>query len=106
MITPDYAALLPLFVLTGVGAVIPLVGAFKVRPGVLATLAVLGVLVAGVLTVATFWTIPYVTAQDAAGNALSVVYHGAPPALWPADPASGTWASASARRSSRSASWS
>lgn len=57
-ITPEYAALLPAFILTGVGALLPLLGAFRVRGGALAILSVLGVVAAAALTLATVWDIP------------------------------------------------
>lgn len=58
-ITPEYAALLPILVLTGVGAILPLLGAFRsVRAGVLAGVAAVGILVAGVFATAAVWPIP------------------------------------------------
>src|SRR5688572_6211007 len=58
-VSPDWAALLPLIVLTLVGAVLPLIGAFRqVRAGLLAGLAALGVLASAVLTLAMMWPIP------------------------------------------------
>ncbi|MFA5862221.1 MAG: NADH-quinone oxidoreductase subunit N [Candidatus Thermoplasmatota archaeon] len=57
-ISPDWAALLPMLVLTGVGALLPLIGAFRVRAGWLAGFAVIGLLVAFVLNIATIWSIP------------------------------------------------
>lgn len=57
-ISPDYAALLPVFVLTGVGALLPLLGAFRMRGGALALLSVLGIVAAGVLTLASVVPIP------------------------------------------------
>ena len=57
-ITPEYAALVPLFVMTGLGALLPLLGAFRVRGGVLAALSALGILVTGVLLVGTLYDLP------------------------------------------------
>ena len=58
-LTPDWAVLLPALVLTGVGAVLPLIGAFReVRATALAVIAAVGILVAGVLTFAIVQPIP------------------------------------------------
>jgi proton-translocating NADH-quinone oxidoreductase chain N len=58
-VAPEWAAILPLVVLTLVGAVLPLLGAFRqVRAGVLAGIAALGILASGVLTLAMLWPIP------------------------------------------------
>ena len=58
-LTPDWAVLLPVLVLTGVGALLPLIGAFRgVRASVLAGIAVAGLLVAGVLTFALVQPLP------------------------------------------------
>jgi NADH-quinone oxidoreductase subunit N len=58
MISPDYAALLPLFVMTGVGAILPLLGAFRARPGLLAGIATVGILVSAVFTVGMITSLP------------------------------------------------
>src|SRR5438067_4780725 len=63
MMTPEWAAVVPLLVLTGFGALLPLIGAFRVRPGLLAFLTTVGILVAGVLLVGTFWPIPAISAN-------------------------------------------
>ena len=57
-ITPEYAALLPAFVLVGVGAVLPLLGAFRVRPGVLSVLSAVALVAGAVLTLATVARLP------------------------------------------------
>jgi NADH-quinone oxidoreductase subunit N len=58
-LTPDWAALLPLLVLTGIGAILPLLGAFRgVRAGWLAGLAVVAIVISAVLEVTTIWPIP------------------------------------------------
>lgn len=58
-LAPEWAALLPVLVLTGVGAVLPLIGAFRgVRATALAVLAALGILVAGVLTFGLAFRVP------------------------------------------------
>ena len=64
-IPPEHAALLPVYVLTAVGALLPLLGAFdgrrggmRVRGGVLAALAALGIVAAMVLTLGMVWDIP------------------------------------------------
>src|SRR5688572_9787531 len=55
----EWAALLPVLVLTVVGSVLPILGAFRqVRAGLLAGLAAVGVLASIVLTAATLWSIP------------------------------------------------
>src|SRR5688572_22657268 len=57
-ITPEYAALLPAFLLVGMGAILPLLGAFKVRPGALSVLSAITVVGAAVLTLATVINVP------------------------------------------------
>ena len=58
-LTPEWAALLPVLILTGVGALLPLIGAFRsVRAGALSAIAVAGILAAGVLTFALVQPIP------------------------------------------------
>ena len=57
-ISPEYAALLPAFILTGMGAILPLLGAFRLRAGALSVLAALALVAAAVLSLATFWEIP------------------------------------------------
>lgn len=57
-ITPEYAALLPLFILVGVGGLLPIIGAFRVRAGWLAAIATVGVLLAGVFTFGLVWDVP------------------------------------------------
>lgn len=50
-LTPEWAVLLPVLVLTGVGALLPLIGAFRsVRASALMVIAAAGILAAGVLT--------------------------------------------------------
>ena len=57
-LTPEYAALLPLFILTGLGAIAPLLGAFRMRGGAIALLSALGIVAAMVLTLGMVWEIP------------------------------------------------
>lgn len=57
-ISPEYAALLPIFILVGLGSIVPLLGAFRMRGGALAILSALGILSAMVLTIAMMWEIP------------------------------------------------
>lgn len=57
-ISPDYAALLPAFILVGAGAILPLLGAFRVRPGALAVLTSLALVAAGVLSIASVFELP------------------------------------------------
>ncbi|MEA3201588.1 MAG: dehydrogenase subunit [Thermoplasmata archaeon] len=73
MITPDYAALLPAFILVGVGALLPLIGAFRARPGLLAGIATLGILAAGVLTVGFVTGLPGATWLPKVGPAIPPV---------------------------------
>ncbi|HUR68487.1 MAG TPA: NADH-quinone oxidoreductase subunit N [Candidatus Thermoplasmatota archaeon] len=61
MMSPEYSALLPVFILTGIGALVPLLGAFRWRGGVLAAMSAIGIVVAMVLTLGMVWTIPYVS---------------------------------------------
>jgi len=73
MITPDYAAILPLFVMTGVGALLPLIGAFRARPGLLAGIALVGVLASGVLTVGMVTGLPGLSFLPRVGPSLPAV---------------------------------
>ena len=64
-LTPDYAVLLPVFILTGIGAIVPLLGAFDgrrggmhVRGGALAILSAIGIVAAMALTLGLVWDIP------------------------------------------------
>lgn len=57
-ISPEYAALLPVFVVTGIGALAPLFGAFRMRGGAIAILSAIGVVAAMVLTLGIVWDIP------------------------------------------------
>lgn len=57
-ITPDYAALLPAFIMVGMGALLPLLGAFRMRPGALSVLAALGIVASGVLTLGMVVDVP------------------------------------------------
>ena len=57
-ISPEYAVLLPAFVLVAVGGLVPLLGAFRMRGGALAVLSAIGIVVAMVLTVATVMPVP------------------------------------------------
>lgn len=57
-ISPEHAVLLPVYVLTGVGAVLPLLGAFKWRGGVLAALSALAIVAAMALTLGMVWDVP------------------------------------------------
>ena len=65
VLAPEYAALLPVFIVTGVGAIVPLLGAFDgrrggahVRGGALAVVSAMGILAAMVLTLAMVVRIP------------------------------------------------
>ena len=57
-ITPEHAVLLPIYILTGIGAILPLLGAFKWRGGLLAALSAIGIVAAMVLTLGMVWDIP------------------------------------------------
>ncbi|HEX2022487.1 MAG TPA: NADH-quinone oxidoreductase subunit N [Candidatus Thermoplasmatota archaeon] len=71
---PVYAALLPLFILTGAGAILPLLGAFKVRAGWLAGLAAVAILAAGLASVGMLWEIPWLAGQlPQVGNGAAAV---------------------------------
>ncbi|HET6404438.1 MAG TPA: NADH-quinone oxidoreductase subunit N [Candidatus Thermoplasmatota archaeon] len=57
-ISADHAVLLPIYILVGVGSFLPLLGAFRWRGGVLATLSALAIVAAMVLTLGMVWEIP------------------------------------------------
>lgn len=61
MITPEYGALLPILILTGLGAVIPLLGAFKWRGGALAAISAVAIIAAMLSTLAMVWNVPFVS---------------------------------------------
>lgn len=57
-ISPEYAAILPILILTAVGSVLPFIGAFRqVRATALAIIAAAGILAAGVIATAAIWPI-------------------------------------------------
>lgn len=60
-LTPEYAALLPVFLLTGIGALLPILGTFRWRGGALALLSAAGILAAMLLTLGMVWEIPVVS---------------------------------------------
>ena len=57
----EYAALLPVLLLTAVGAMLPLLGAFRLRAGWLILIASLTIVGAGALNLAAMWDIPGLT---------------------------------------------
>ena len=57
MISADYAALVPVFVLVGAGALVPLFGAFRARPGFLAAFSAIAIVVAMLFSLASVFDI-------------------------------------------------
>lgn len=58
MVSPEIAALLPVFIMVGAGALLPLFGAFRMRGGALAAITCLALFAAALLTLGSLYEIP------------------------------------------------